>query len=166
MNEALGFFFANKLDRAGVALREDWRPPLHIMRVRRDDVGKAFAEHALAPIFGPLPEGARQGAGGNLHPDATLREIGHQLIMRLDPGQAFRMGDDRNITSRHDPEQEIAQTGRRRMMRRLDKNVSRICDREKMAASQGRNKVRNDVIIGACHEFERNIAFVEFVLQT
>lgn len=75
------------------------------------------------------------------------------------------MGHHWNIPRRHDAKEQIAQTGGRRMVRRLDQYVSAVGEGEKMAATQCRDKIGNHVIIGAGHQAQRNGSGVEFLLQ-
>jgi hypothetical protein len=135
------------------------------MRVRRQDMGATFAEHALTPVFRAPTKGASQGAGRNLHPNASLGEGFDQIIMRLDPGQPLWMRQNGHIARRHHAKQQISQARRRGVVWRLDQDIARIGKRQQVAASQAVNKIGYDVIVCAGDELQGDAGIVEPVLQ-
>lgn len=135
------------------------------MRVRSDNVGATFAEHALTPVSRTTAEGPGQGSRRNLHPDAAIGQSGQEIIMRLDPRQSFRMRQDGREASRRNAEEEIAETRRRGDVRRLDEDIAGVCEREEVTSTQRRDKIRNDVIVGASDELQRNAVSVQLFLK-
>ncbi|CAJ0888304.1 hypothetical protein AMST5_03866 [freshwater sediment metagenome] len=51
-------------------------------------------------------------------------------------------------------------------MRRFDKNVAGVGERQKVTTAQPRDKIRYDVIIGANDKLERDISRLQLFLQT
>lgn len=135
------------------------------MGVRREDMDEAFAEHSFAPIFRSASKCAGQRAGGDLHPDAARRELFHQFIMRLDPGEPLGVRNDRYVARRHDAEEEVAETWWRGVMRRFDQHVATIGERQQMTTAQPCDEIRDDVVISAGYKLEGNVARPQFFLQ-
>ena len=74
------------------------------------------------------------------------------------------MCQDRNIIRQEQFEKEIFQPDRRDMVRRLNKHIARISQRQQMAGLKTRYKIRRDVGIRARNQLKWNVLFLEGVL--
>ena len=75
------------------------------------------------------------------------------------------MGQDRHISGNEDIEEEVLKPDRSDMVGRLDENITGVRERQKVPRPQARNKILNDVIVGAGDQLERDRMFIQCELQ-
>ncbi len=132
-----------------------WTRP-HIVSVSRQNVHDPLLQHPLGPIARPPAEAPAQRARGDLHPNAVRCEPLDHLVLGFNPGQPLWMGEDGHVSRQKNIEEQVFQAGRRDMVRRFGQRVSRVAERQQMAALEAAHEVRNDVIVGSRSKLERD----------
>ncbi len=124
-----------------------------------------LVQHPFGPVLRPLAEASGDGAAGDLHPGAGVREIAHHLVVALDPGQAFWMGDQRLVARAHHLEDGVLQPRRRHMVRRFEQEIACPVQRRDAPVLQALRKARRDVHVRALHQLQGNLGLVQGRLQ-
>jgi hypothetical protein len=66
---------------------------------------------------------------------------------------------------RNKAEKQLLQAGRRDMVRRFDEDVSSISQRQQLSRAKFSQEIRNNVVVGPSHEFQRNPLLGDRLLQ-
>ena len=75
------------------------------------------------------------------------------------------MGQNRNVSGEKNIKKEVFQPGGQNVVWRLDEDIGGISDWEKSPVFHAGDKVRNNVVISARHQFQRNRGFVQLPLK-
>ena len=148
-----------------VAARKIWSPRRQIVGIRRNDVHKPLIKHSLRPVTGPATERTVDRPSRQLHPDAAQDQCPHQIVSVLDPGQSLRVRQDRKIPFDHEREKKLFQSLRRDVMGWLDKDITRIPEREEVPALEAFDEVADHMIVGSAQQGERDARLVDMPLQ-
>lgn len=165
-NHMPGLVFAYDGGGRRAAFRQYWRTPGHVVRIAGQDMDKAIGEHPLAPILWAAAESAGQRTRRDLHPDSGPNQPHHQVVMALDPGQAFGMREDRDIAGRQETKETLVDARGGDMVRRLEQDISRIGERQQPARPQAPDQIGNDMHIGARHQAQIYPGLVQMALQS
>lgn len=141
------------------------RSPPRIMRIGRQNVHAALVEHAFGPILRPASERPPKRAASDLHEDASVGKPANDIVLFPNPAQPLGMRENRYVAGHLDSEEEFLEAHRSRVMRRLDKHIARVPERQQMPCPQPLDECRNDMIVGTRHQFERNTAFIKLPLK-
>ena len=150
-----GFGRSKELLRALPAFQQVRWTRSHVVGVCRQNLYVPLFQHALGPIARPAAEPAGQRARGDLHPNAVRREPLDHIVFIFDPGKPLRMGKDGHVSRDENTEEQLLQAGRGDVMRGLGQHVSRIAQRQQVAALKALHELGNDVIVGSGGKFER-----------
>ena len=71
------------------------------------------------------------------------------FVVRTDPRQPLGMGQNWNVVSHQETEEQVFQARGGNVMRWLDKDVACIAQGQQMTGMQLRHEIRHDVVIGA-----------------
>src|SRR5262245_25964318 len=102
------------------------------MGIGRENLYQSLVEHPFTPISRRSTESAKEGAGGDLHPDPGLCQSLHRLVVRLDPGQALGMRKNGYKARYRQTEEQSFQTRGRNMMGGLDQHIARVSQGQQM----------------------------------
>ena len=94
-----------------------------------------------------------------------MRKKPDGFVVAPDPCQAFGVGQDGRVAARHDAEHQIAKARRGGVVRRLDKDITGVGEGQEATGAKSRHKIRNNVIVGAADERQRDIIVVERLLE-
>jgi hypothetical protein len=81
-----------------------------------------------------------------------MRQILDGGVVRLDPRQALRMGQDGNVAGNDQLEEQIVQSERGDMVWGLDQNVARISQRQQLARTQAGHEIGHNVYVGTDYQ--------------
>lgn len=115
----------------GVApLPQDRGAPFCVVGIGRQNVDASLVKHPLGPIKGAAAEPPRQRGCRDLHPDAGARQPLDGAIVRFDPGQPFRMRQNWYKAGHEQLKKQLFQPHRHGVMRRFNKHITRIGQRQ------------------------------------
>jgi len=136
-----------------------------IMSIRGENADVPLIQHSLGPISRISPEGAREGAGRDLHPDPAQDQPPYGVVMPANPRQTLRMGQDRNVPGRQNAEKELIHSRRGDVVGRLDQDIAAIGEREQVTGLKASDEVGHHVVVRAHDELQGDALIVEDLLQ-
>jgi len=90
------------------SFRQEWRSALRIVGIRRQDMDESIAEEFLCPVLWTTAETTRYRPGRELNPGAGPGRVDKPTVMLIvEPGKPFGMGDDRLVTGRQQVENQL-----------------------------------------------------------
>jgi hypothetical protein len=124
-----------------------------------------LVQHSFGQILRIPSKRPGQGSARHLHPDASLQKPVDRGVLPFDPGQSLGMCEDGDVPRHHDTKEKVLHPRRRHMMRRLNKYIACIGQREQSSGSQSTNKICDDVIVGTSDQAQRHSRLVQHGLQ-
>ncbi len=126
------------------------------MRVGGQNMNRAITQKPFGPVLCIPPELTGKRTGRHLHPDTLADKAQDECIVVTNPRQPFRVGEDRNISSERQGEQQVLHTRRQDMMRWLDEDVACVGQRQEVPTADTVNKIRHDVVVRTRQNLQRN----------
>src|SRR5690606_9118035 len=115
-HEMRGLPLADAQCRGIATSRKNRRSPLRMVTIAGKNMNAAVIEHAFGPVARSATESAGHAGRGQLHPRSVFDQPPEHGVVVLDPGQSFRMRDDRNVSRRLQLENRLLETRWRNMV--------------------------------------------------